>query len=210
MLLFTVFSWSQNTNWKSLSKTDKHIVSVSIGLDYGASIGVGYGYQLGTKMPIILATEVSLPFGNRRIDDFKARLGGQAMVAGYRDFMASVKAYAVFRRFENENARMFNFGSELSAVAGYYRPKYFISGEFGFDKAISTHIKHSGIMREYYPEIKNGWYVPTAGNFFYGIQSGYSFSKNDLILKAGKIIAQDFETEPVFPYYVQLGLNRRF
>lgn len=205
-----VNSFSQNINWRNLTKEQKHIVSINIGLDYGTTIGVGYGYQLNTKLPIVLNAEYSMPFGKRTFDDFKTKIGLQAEVIKIGSFSTTVKAYGVFRRFENDNARFLNFGSDFSAVSGYYKSKWYVAGEFGFDKAIVTHIKHSDIIREYYPEIKNGWYIPTGGNFFYGIQSGFSFGRNDLNLKIGKLTTQDFETTPSLPYYTQFSFNRRF
>ncbi|UPT69864.1 MAG: hypothetical protein M0D53_12065 [Flavobacterium sp. JAD_PAG50586_2] len=106
-------------------------------------------------------------------------------------------------------ARFLNFGSEFSALAGLYKPKWYVAGELGFDKAITTHVKHSELAQEYYPDIKNGWYIPRGGNFLYGLHSGVSFKKNDLTLKFGKVIQEDFKTEPTIPFYFQLGLNRK-
>lgn len=200
-------SFSQNINWRNLTKEQKNIVSMNIGLDYGTTIGVGYGYQLNTKLPIILNAECSIPFGEQIFDDFKTKIGAQVEVLKIGNFSTTVKVYGIFRRFKNDNARFLNFGSEFSAVSGYYKPSWYVAGEFGFDKAIVTQIKHSDIMGEYYPEIKNGWYIPTGGNFFYGIQSGFSFGQNDFNLKIGKLITQDFKTPSNLPYYLQLGIN---
>jgi hypothetical protein len=36
---------------------------------------------------------------------------------------------------------------------------------------------------------------------------GYSFKKNDVYLKAGKIVNQDFQSQPLIPFSVQLGFN---
>ena len=106
---------------------------------------------------------------------------------------------------------MLNFGSDLSATAGYYKPKWLVAGEFGFDKALVTHFKHTNAFRENFPEVKDGWYQPaTGGNFYYGVQAGYSFGANDITLNAGKVIQQDFKTEPTIPFYVQIGYNRKF
>nr|WP_315171795.1 hypothetical protein [uncultured Flavobacterium sp.] len=207
--LIVTNTFSQNINWRSLSKLQKHIISLNVGLDYGAVIGLGYGYQLNTKLPIVLNTEFSIPFGEKVIDDFKTKLGIQIEVLKIGEFSTTIKANGILRRFENDNARFLNFGSEFSAISGYYKSEWYVAGEFGFDKAIVTNIKHSDIMKEYYPEIKNGWYIPSGGNYFYGIQSGYSFGRNDMNLKIGSLITQDFKTTPNFPYYMQLGINRK-
>lgn len=107
------------------------------------------------------------------MDDFKTKIGAQAEVLKIGGFSTTLEAYGVFRRFENDNAQLLNFGSESSAVSGYYMSKWYLAREFGFDKAIVTHIKHSDVLKNYYTEIKSGWYIPTRGNFFYGIQWGF-------------------------------------
>ncbi len=202
--------FSQNINWKSLSKEQKHLVNISIGLDYSTTLAFGYGYQLNTKLPIVLNTELSLPFGNKPFDDLKTKLGGQVEVLSIGDFSTTAKVYGVFRRYGSENARFLNFGSEFTAVSGYYKPTWHIAGEFGFDKAIVTNVKHGDRMKEYNPSIKDGWYIPTGGNFFYGIQSSYSFGNNDLNLNVGRNIEQDFKTNNFVPYYLKLGYVRKF
>jgi hypothetical protein len=65
-------------------------------------------------------------------------------------------------------------------------------------------------MKTVYPDVQDGWYVPTGGNFNFGIVSGYSFSSNDLYLKIGISITEDLRTSPTAPYYMQIGYNRRF
>ena len=207
--LIALNSFSQNINWSNLMNEQKHIISLNVGLLYGTTIGVGYGYKLDTKFPVMLNAEFSTTFGDNIFDDFKTKIGAQAEVFKMGGFSTTLKAYGVFRRFENDNARLLNFGSELSAVSGYYKPNWYVAGEFGFDKAIVTHIKHSAVLKNYSPGIKSGWFIPTGGNFFYGIQSGFSFGRNDLNLKVGSLITQDFKTAPNLPYYFEIGINRK-
>ena len=37
-----------------------------------------------------------------------------------------------------------------------------------------------------------------------------AFAKNSITLRTGRVITQDFDTEPLLPFYAQLGYNRRF
>ncbi len=56
--------------------------------------------------------------------------------------------------------------------------------------------------------VRDGWYEPSAGgNFYYGLQTGLSLGKMDVYLKAGKIVTEDFRSEPMIPFTVQLGFN---
>jgi hypothetical protein len=117
----------------------------------------------------------------------------------------------IFRRFENGYARLLNFGADVSTTGGFYKKHWFAAGEIGFDKAIVTHFKHTDLYKANFPGVKDGWYEPsTGGNFYYGINGGYSFKKQDIYLKAGRLIQQDFKTSPMLPFYAELGLNFRF
>lgn len=203
-------SFAQTVNWRSIHHSDRHILNLNAGWEYAATFGIGYGYKLNTKIPLVLGTEFSLPSGEELTDDFKTKIGAQAEVFRHNNISATVKIHGIFRRYQSEFVTLQNFGSEMSAAIGYYKPRWYAAGEFGFDKAVVTHIRHSGLMEEYNPEIKRGWYIPTGGNFFYGLQGGYTMSSYDLYVKAGKILTQDFKTTPTVPFYLQLGLNKRF
>ncbi len=201
---------AQNINWQGMPKEKTHVMSLSFGLEHGAVYSLGYGYQIHKKTPLLLNMTVSLPAGNQLVDDFKVRIGGQQKIFGSRNFLTTAKVYGVFRRFDNDFARFLNFGSEFAIVTGYYRPRWFVAGEFGFDKAIVTHIQHSDLARDYYNDIKNGWYIPSGGNFFCGIQGGLTFAKNDLTLNLGKYSTQYLNSGTTLPFYAQLGYNLRF
>lgn len=202
---------SQTLNWESLRPEQRHILNVNAGFDYAFTYGIGYGYHLRSKLPIVLNIEHSQPAGDKMFDDFKTKIGGQIRVYQVNNFHFAAKVQGIFRRFENPYVRMLNFGSEMSAIVGYYKPRWFVAGEFGFDKAIVTHFKHSHLSRENFPGVKDGWYEPaTGGNFHYGLQGALSFDKSDITMKVGKVVQQDFETNSTVPYYFQIGYNRKF
>nr|WP_315148948.1 hypothetical protein [uncultured Flavobacterium sp.] len=200
--------FSQNINWKNLKNEEKHILNVNTGWEYSFVYGIGYGYKLNTKMPIIIEASYSFPSGETIFDDFKTKIGGQINFYHINSIHFSASIHGSYRRVENPLAVLQNFGCDINTAIGYYKPKWFLAGEIGFDKAIITHFKHSNIYKEVYPDVKNGWYEPTTGgNFNFGIQTGYSFKRSDLTLRLGKVITQDFKTSPLIPFYVQLGYN---
>lgn len=209
-LIISGHVFSQTINWESLHREQKHIINVNAGAEYGLTVGAGYGYQLKSKIPIVLNIEHSVPSGKNLSDDFKTKIGGYIRLYEINNFQFSVKVQGVFRRFENSFAHLSNFGSDMAGIAGYYKPKWFVAGEAGFDKAIVTHFKHTKAYKEIFPDVKDGWYEPaTGGNFYYGLQTGFSFGRNDIYLKGGKVVTQDFSTSPMLPYYLQLGYNIR-
>ena len=202
---------AQTINWGSLD-SNRHIINANAGFDYGAVFGVGYGYQIKNNLfPMIANIEYSFPSGENLFDDFKTKIGVQISWFEFHHFQFSTKLHGVFRRYETDYARLVNFGSDLSGVVGYYRSKWFVAGEVGFDKAIITHFKHTGLYSDQFPDVSNGWFGPTTGgNFYYGLQAGYSFGRNDLYIRAGKVLTQDFKTSPLIPAYAQLGYNIKF
>ena len=208
LVILTAFSVkSQTLNWSALKTKEKHILNANIGAEYGVIFGLGYGYHLNTELfPVVIGAELSVPSGNQLFDDFKTKAGANIRWLKIKDFQLSAKVQGVFRRFENENAGIANFGLDMAGAIGYYRPRWFVGGEAGFDKAIVTHFKHSEHYKEIYPEVKNGWYESsTGGNFYYGIQGGYSFRNQEIWLRGGSIVSQDFKTKPQLPFFVQIG-----
>lgn len=201
---------AQTINWQAFQPEQKHLLYLQTGWDYSMNFGAGYGYKFDTKLPVLANIEYSFPAGERLFDDFKVRIGGQVEVLRLGGFSATVKAYCPIRRYENNLATLFNFGGEFSGVAGFYKQKWFVAGEFGFDKAIATHVKHSQRALENYSGLQSGWYVPTGGNYFFGLQTGISFGANGITMKVGKVVSQDFKTTPFVPYFAQLAYQRRF
>lgn len=203
---------AQTLNWANLKKENHHIINANFGMEYGTIYGLSYAYQINTRVfPIVANMEYSFPSGHNLFDDMKTKIGGQIRLIQYRHFQFSAKLHGVFRRHETELVRLLNFGSDFSGILGYYRPKWFFAGEFGFDKAIVSHFKHSNAYRDQHPQVVDGWYEPaTGGNFYYGFQTGFSIKKQDIYLKAGKMYAQDFKTKPLLPFYGQLGVNFKF
>lgn len=207
-MCLTLISNAQEYNWSTIQQDSRHIINANTGLDNGVIFGLGYGYQLKTKLPVILDIEYSFPAGKNLFDDHKVKAGGQISLIHFHKFRLNAKAYGIYRRYENSMVRMTNFGSYFGGNIGYYGKKIFLAAEFGFDKAIVTKFHHSNTYKEIYPDVKDGWYEPaTGGNYNYGIMAGYSFSKLNINVKAGKMIAEDFDTEPFLPFYAMIGLS---
>ncbi len=209
--MLTLVASSQNMNWENPAPA-KHLVYVGAGADYGVVYHLGYAYKIRSHaFPAIAHIEYSFPSGNKLVDDYKVKIGGQVRLLKLGHVHLTAKVDGVFRRFENDFARLLNFGSDMSGVLGYYRTKWFIAGEAGFDKAIVTNFRQSAIYKNQYAGAQDGWYEPaTGGNFYYGLQGGISFGRHDLTLKVGRVLVQDFKSKPLFPYYGALSYMIRF
>ncbi|MBX2991555.1 MAG: hypothetical protein KF749_10370 [Bacteroidetes bacterium] len=202
---------SQTINWRSLGEDQRNVIQLNVGFDYGVTAQAVYGRAFTFIRPVMVGVDFSLPMGENLVDDFKAKLGVQIEVVEMGGFSATLRIFSIFRRYENELVRIVSFGSDLGLVAGYYSPTWHVAGEFGFDKSIVSHLKHSDVMRSYYPRIRDGWYIPSGGHFYYGIQAGKTLGQNlDLTLRVGATNAQHSDEEAAVPYYLQLGLGMRF
>ncbi|MCG8330863.1 MAG: hypothetical protein MI974_24430 [Chitinophagales bacterium] len=204
--------FGQAVNWANNSLENKHTVHLNIGWDYGLIYELGYSYQLDSEMPIILNALYSFPSGEDFFDDFKIKLGGQMSVLEHGPIGLSLAVNGIYRRYENPLTTLQNFGGEIATAIGYYKPRWFIAAELGFDKAIATHFNHTDAYREnIYSEVKDGWYNPsTGGNFHFGVQTALSFSQNAFVFRIGRMATENFNTTPTIPYYMRLGYQRKF
>lgn len=199
---------AQSVNWGNATSTYKHQLNLHAGWDYGLGFGAGYSYRLKSKMPILLNVTYAFPSGNKLFDDFKTRVGGQVRLLQVGDLAFTAQVHGVFRKYGSPSVRLLNFGSDMSGVIGYYKQKWYVAGEVGFDKAIVTNFKHSAAFKESFPGVEDGWYEPaTGGNFYYNLQLGYSFKQSDVYVKGGMVVTQDFKTTPTIPFSAQVGYN---
>lgn len=212
VLVMTVAAtgYTQNVNWRSLQDDQRNLIQFDFGYDYGTTVRIGYSRAFNWFRPVVLGLDYSLPMGKDLVDDFKVRLAGQIEVIQLDGFSATLKLMSSLRRYENPMVRIVSFGSDLALVTGYYAPTWHAAGEFGFDKSIVSHLKHSDIMRSNFPQIRDGWFIPTGGNYYYGIQAGKTLGETfDFSLRLGATKAQARDEDAVVPFYGQIGLSVR-
>ncbi len=211
IVAFSSASYAQNVNWRALNEQNS-IASFNLGYDFGVTAQLGYNRSIKAFKPILLGGDFSFPAGEDFMDDFKVRLGGQIEVFESNGFSVTGKIFASFRRHETDLVRMASFGSEFSLVSGYYKPTWHIAAELGFDKSIVTNLKHSEIIREYvYADIQDGWFIPSGGNWFYGIQGSKTVGKSmEISSRLGATNAQGNDEDAIIPFYFHLGINKKF
>jgi hypothetical protein len=211
MMAVSEAGYSQNINWRSLREDQRNVIQFSFGYDFGVTAQLGYSRSFAMIKPVILGLDYSFPMGSDLVDDFKVRFGGQIEIVEIDGFSATIKISSNFRRYQTELVRIASFGSDLGVLAGYYKPTWSIGGEFGFDKSITSHLRHSDIMRAIFPAIRDGWYVPLGGHYYYGLQACKTIGESfDLSLRLGATEAQGSDENAVLPLYLQLGLGMRF
>lgn len=200
---------AQEVNFRTLENT-KHLVSANFGVDYGSYYGISYGYVLNTfRRPVVIGAELTLPFGNDVLDDWKWKTSVQAELWRSGNFSVVFKPAVVFRRYESSLARMYNIGSDFSLNAGLVKEKWSVVGIASFDKAIITHIQNK-LLKEYYPEIRDGWYIPSGGNVKFGARVNYNLGTWSTFVTVGKHFGQDFEDNPTIPFFAEVSVQKRF
>lgn len=202
---------AQVINWGN-NYPGKHMANLNAGAEYGVVGGAAYACRLDAgPFPVWAGIGLSTPAGEVFLDDYKLKAGGQARLLSRHKFHLGAGIQFLFRTVNTPYIKARNLGGELSVTGGHYTSKWFLAAELGFDKAAATYIKHDDHYKQVYPGVKDGWYeVPTGGNFNFGIQTGVSFGRNDLYLKAGMLRAQDLTSAPLLPMYAQLGYNFKF
>jgi hypothetical protein len=141
--------------------------------------------------------------------DFRARLQAFTSVLQWRSLHLTGSATFITRGTENSIYQGLNFGADFTGTAGVYRPGWFMAGEFGFDKAIITHITHSDWYRSFYPGAKDGWYLTGGGTYHYGVTGGVAIGRVEIGGRAGWLRTEDWN-ELVTPMYASLGIGLGF
>ena len=199
---------AQTLNWNNLEKSDQHILNPHTGWDYGMTFGIGYANKSNAEFPLLLGGEISFPAGKKLLEDFKVKIGAQARLVQLNHFHLSASVQGIYRRYENELVRLQNFGSEAGLAFGYYRSRWFVAAEGGFDKAIVTHFKHFDLYTDNIFPAPDGWFEPpSGGNIFYGLRTGLTLNRNDIYLRIGLVATEDFSNSPLVPYYAKLGYS---
>jgi len=186
-------------------------VYTTFGLDPAVVASVGYGRVVplfGREWQLGVEGGVVAPDYDTR--DFRARMQVRTTLLRWRSLRLVGSAAFITRGTENSIYRAFNFGADFTGAAGVYRRSWFLAGEFGFDKAVITHIAHSDWYRTHvYPEAKDGWYLNAGGTFRYGAAAGVAIGPAELAVRAGWLRTEDFN-DLLPPMYAGLGVGVRF
>jgi hypothetical protein len=186
-------------------------VYTSFGLDPAILPTIGYARTLrlfGHRFQ--LAGDVGVVATHLDTRDYRARLDAFTSLVHWRALYLTGSAAFITRGTENSIYQGLNFGADVTGALGVYRRGWFAAGEFGFDKAIITHITNSEWYRTYfYPDAKDGWYLTGGGTFHYGLAAGLGLGPTELVARYGWRRTEKFgELTP--PMYVSLGFGVGF
>ncbi|MCR9252836.1 MAG: hypothetical protein NXI20_20605 [bacterium] len=212
IIIFTVAFGSlkaQEVNWRALNTESKHLVGLSFNADFTTSYGVSYAYKTKIKQPVLVGAEMQLPFGKKTFDDWKLIINAQTELWHSDNLSLAVKPFLIGRRYESAAAKLYNIGAGGMATFGFTRANWGIATEIGVDHSFASRITN-GNLKEYYPEIQDGWYSSTGGNFIFNLKANWEIKQNQLFVKIGKIVGNNFEDNPTLPFFADISINRLF
>jgi hypothetical protein len=201
---------AQHVNFASLEE-DTNVVTVTTGAEYGLMLGAGYGRALSVAdRPIIVGAHLTLGWAEVDVSDFQLRAGALAPIVGDGHWKLVGGVNAIVRGTNNEIARMMNVGTDVALLGGRYAPHWFVAAEVGFDWAMATHVAHNDDYRmAVFADARDGWYGNAGGMVRGGVQTGVSFGRHDMILRAGRLL--DVAGKPaMFPFYGTLTFDTRW
>lgn len=183
-------------------------VYTTFGLDPALVTTIGYARVIPVKgHDVQWSGDVGLVAAGMDANDFRARLSMQTSLLRWRSMYLTGSATAITRGTENAIYRGINFGADFSGSLGVYRQRWFAAGEFGFDKAVITHVTHSDYYKTYfYPDAKDGWYLDAGGTYHGGISSGFSLGRSEVVGRFGWLKTERFN-ELMPPMYASVGVG---
>jgi len=190
---------------------ERNRVYTTFGLDPAFVTSVGYA----RTFPVLthefqITGEVGMASNRADTRDFRSRIGTQTSLASWKALNLTGAATFVSRGTDNAIYRGFNFGADLTGAVGVYRPRWFVAGEMGLDKAVITHVKHSAYYRDtFYPDAKDGWYLDAGGTIHHGLSAGVTIGKAELVGRAGWLRTENYNSL-MPPFYGSIGLGVGF
>lgn len=210
LLMLSVSANALDVNWRTLDEDTRHLGGIHFGADYGSYYNFSYGYKLNSNgAPVIAGYDLLLPFGDTLADDYKMKSSLQREFWSSGNYSFSLQGGLIFRRYESVMARFYNLGADVVSSFGYLKPNWGAELLVGYDYSAATHIKNK-LLKEYYPEIKDGWYDSSGGNVKLGMRFNRTFGSTSAFFNIGRAFGQDFEDNPTLPFYFEFSLQKRF
>ena len=199
---------AQELNLANTTVDRPNLVHVRTGLEHGFTAQLGYDRVLSVSdRMLIVGFELGMPWAEPDLGDVQLRLGASMPLVERGPWKVSARLGPTLRSADTAASRMTSIGADLRVAAGYYRRRGFVAADAGLDWAAATYIRSSDEYRmRIYADAEDGWYSSTGGTIRAGVQAGVSLTRFDVVARAGRTFAIDFDSQTV-PFYATLGLN---
>jgi hypothetical protein len=212
ILLSLIVARDASAQWNvARFERQRNTVYTTFGMDPALVTTLGYGRiveVLGHDFQ--LSGDVGIATAKVDTRDIRAQLGVQTSLVHWRALQLTGSATGITRGTDNAIYRGINFGADVTAAFGVYRNRWFAAGEFGKDKAVITHVKHTDWYRtNFYTDAKDGWYLDAGGTFHYGATAGVAIGRAELNGRFGWQKTEDFN-DLMPPMYASVGIGIGF
>lgn len=186
-------------------------VYTTFGMDPALVSSVGYGRVISLiGRDVQLSGDIGVVTAGVDARDYRLRLGTQTSLMRRGSLHLTGSATFITRGTENVIYRGVNVGADITGTLGVYRQRWFAAGEFGFDKAIVTHVAHTDWYRtHFYPDAKDGWYIDAGGTYHYGVASGVTLGRTEIVGRLGWLRTERFNAMTP-PMYASVGVGFGF
>ena len=202
-----------NEKWTVIDGPNQVFARAGIDPALGVVLGYGRGFDLfETGRHWELFGEFEGPFTSFGKNG-AATAGAFLPIVRYGYFRFSTEVSFEVGWLQNRNYRSVRFAPGLTLLPGVgaRNGRWYIDGVFGYQRAVSNHIKHTEYYREvFYDDAKNGWYYGTGGRFRMGARIGFLFNRWRLELRAAHDRTERFRTTGGSPFSATLGAGVRF
>ena len=216
-LIITLFQLQNIYAKEVFNKMEAGQKNLYIGFEFDPTFAGTIGYATSFKIDslnrnLTLAWDITLPIFLFDLKHYRVEMASRI------PFFNS-ESWNILNRFSLINKGTDNglyYGNNISIeqgfLMGYFGKSWFIAADISYEKFLVTYIEHTALYRNLvYSDAKNGWYSSTGGNFNFGLQTGYSFSKTiEATIRCGLYQTEDFNNPVGVPFFANLGLNYRF
>jgi hypothetical protein len=199
---------AQHLNWRALDGQHRHAFAAAVGMDPVSYYSLSYEYHLPRAViPLAFAADVRAPFGDHVLDDWQVGFGARAEPWRSGVLSLGLGAGLRIRRYETTLARLYNGGFGANVSFGATGPRWSAVAIATHESSSLTHIEHK-LLKEYYPEVRDGWYDADGGIYRFGVSTGVAVWSWGATLTAGRMFGQDFRNNPGIPYFAEVVLRK--
>jgi len=162
-----------------LKEAGDHAAYLLAGADRAPLLSVGYGRSVAVPVlprQVTLVGDLGLPVFISPLRNLRATVAARVLV-----LRASPRGWNLLNRVEarvvttqNYVHDSFSVGLGDSVLGGYFGQRWFVAGELGYYRSLSTYLKHSDAYTEMHSGARDGWYRSMGGGFSAGLQAGWT------------------------------------
>lgn len=197
----------------NLEEPGTRVVYLNLGLDPTFVAGVGYAQSFpipAIKRDLTLIGDFAIPIFLPDLKDYQLQVGSRIPVIGYKGLQLVNRLNLKLTGNQTWMFYVTGFSFQEGALAGYFHPRFFVAGEFGYTKFLVTYYQHSDEYRErVYADAQDGWYANTGGSWTVGLEGGFNVGRFEFGLRAGAFKTERWNSPIASPFLANLTVNYR-